>query len=136
MFFTIWQHLALAWGAFALLVIFALWYCPGERTHRYDNQGLLLGYLITASVTIWPLMTAPIWRFAAIVPLGAMVVGLSMIRRGNKLEQTSGTARIPNDDGGQHIGNGGGVAIAGLLLGLVLFTVAAFFIEAATFFKS
>lgn len=137
MFFTIWQHLALAWGAFALLVCFVLRYGMNEPTHPYFCQGLLIGYLITVGVTIWPLMATPTgWRLAAILPLCATVVGLAMIGYGSILERTHKSARVPKDDDGQYIGNGGGVAIAGLLLSLLMLSVAAFFIEAATFFKS
>lgn len=137
MLFTINQHLALAWAMFALFVIFALWYGDGKREHPYYDQGLLIGYLITAGVTFWPLMAAPQgWRLVAIVPLVATITGLAMIKRGTVLEHTGKIAPIPNEDGGQYIGNGGGVAIAGLLLGLAMFTVAVFFIGAATFFKS
>ena len=133
MLLTIWQHLTLAWAMFALFVIFILRYgMDKQRTHPYFSQGLLIGYLTVASVTFWPLMAAPHnWRLAAILPLAASVIGLEMIKRGTVLERTGGTARIPNDDGGQLVGQGGGVAIAGLLLGLILLSAAALFIETA-----
>lgn len=128
---TIYESLAMAWGAFALLVIFALKYGTGKREHPSYDQRLLIGYLITATVTIWPLMAAPSWRPAAIALLTAEAVGLLMIGLGTILERTGKKARIPTDTGGQFIGRGGAVAIVGLLLGLVLLTVAASSLGAA-----
>ncbi|MDP3992758.1 MAG: hypothetical protein Q8Q05_00900 [bacterium] len=133
---TTYQHLVLAWGAFALLACFALRYGTGNRTHKYYHQGLLIGSLLSAGLSNWPLLVTPIWRLTTVAPLTTTAVGLAMIGYGTILERMGKKARIPSDIGGVFVGNGGAVAITGLLFSLVLLTVAAFLIGAATFFIS
>ncbi|MCR4277552.1 MAG: hypothetical protein NUV80_05860 [Candidatus Berkelbacteria bacterium] len=134
MHLTIWQHLSLAWGAFALLAFFTLRYGTGKRTHPYFCQGLLIGHLLTAGLANWPLLVTPIWCLTTVAPLVMVAIGLLMIGVGSILERAGKEAQVPSDVGGVIVGYGGAIAIGGLLFSLLLLTFAASFIGAATFF--
>ena len=125
MHITIWQHVGLSWLAVAWLVIFAIKYGIGGRDDNDPdfNRGLLVRYLLAVGLTNWPLLADSVWRFLAIAPILITIVGLTMIEYGTTHEQRDKEARFPI--GAEIVGNGGGVAIVGLVASLVILNIAA-----------
>jgi hypothetical protein len=120
-----WLHLALAWCAFALLVIYVAKYGLGKRKviMAQFSRGLAVRYMFAVGLIFWPLLVNPTGRYVAIAPLLPVIIGLTMVQYGSRIERLGDSYR---EKAGSLIGNGGGWAASGLLLALVILCAASF----------
>lgn len=118
-------HLALAWCAFTMLVIFIAKYGLGKRDIEMPqfNRGLAVRYLLAAGTAFWPLFASPFWRYLAIAPLLAVIIGLTMIQYGTRLEVFGESHRQRSNF---LLGYGGVLAAFGLITAFVALNAALF----------
>ena len=119
-------HVLVAWVSFALLMLFALRYGMGKRDCKYYGFGLLIGFALTAGSANRALLMMDGWRIVSTVVTAIMAVALVVVLYGTLIEWAESKRDVRFSRGAELIGNFSPVLMGGMLLSLILLTIAVF----------